>query len=229
MSSSFFIRPYFEKEQPTQDLNSFIPILVQGNGTPLFIVSSQPIKIQDLLKRPGITIGVSGVGSISHLVANEIATINPSARVINFKNMVDAGIAAAGGHVDSAIGFYVDLQSLVEAKKLNVLGYTGNRELPGFENLLLTKNSVPATGTITASYAMFASTAMNTDRFQEIRTLLSWVNKTPQTLNGYARDQMIPADLDYLQTRAWYDSQRKFWQQKVSQLNSKVETANEAK
>jgi hypothetical protein len=35
---------------------------------------------------------------------------------------------------------------------------------------------------------------------------------------------MIPADLDLLQTRTWYDSQRKFWQQKVSQLNSKIET-----
>jgi tripartite-type tricarboxylate transporter receptor subunit TctC len=229
MSSSFIIRPYFEKEQPTQDLKSFIPILVQGTGSPLFMVSKHQIKIQELLKRPGITIAVGGVGSISHLVANEIATVNPSARVIFFQNMVDAGIAAAGGHVDSAIGYYVDLQSLVQAKKLNVLGYTGNKELPGFENLLLTKTSVPTTGPLTASYAMFASTAMTTDKFQEIRALLSWVNKTPQTLIGYAKDQMIPADLDYLQTLQWYDSQRKFWQQKVSQLNLTAEKANDNK
>jgi hypothetical protein len=50
-----------------------------------------------------------------------------------------------------------------------------------------------------------------------------WVNKTPQTLQGYAKDQMIPADLDLIQTRRWYEAQRKYWQQKVSKINSKVE------
>ena len=223
MSSSFIIRPYFEKDQPAQNLDNFTPILIQGDGAPLFVVSQKFSKIQDLVKNPGATVGVSGVGSISHLVANELVALNPSIRIINFRNMVDAATAAAGGHVDAAIGFYVDLQGLVEAKKLTVLGYSGAKPQPGFENLLLARNGFPETASVTANYAMFASTAMPPERFQEIRSFLMWVNKTPQTLQGYAKDQMIPADLDLIQTRRWYEAQRKYWQQKVSKINSKVE------
>ena len=222
MSSSFIIRPYFEKDQLTHDLNQFIPILVQGNGAPLFVVSHNLSIIQDLAHRSNITIGVGG--GISHLLANEFLTLNPGIRIINFKNMVDAATAAAGGHVDAAIGFYLDLQGLIETKKLSVLGYTGSKPVKGFKNLMLIKNGFPEAASVTASQAMFASTAMAPERFQEIRSLLIAANKIPKTLEGYARDQIIPNDLDMRQTRFWYESERKFWQKKTSKITSKIET-----
>ena len=222
MSSSFIIRPYFEKDQLTHDLNQFTPILVQGNGAPLFVVSHNLSMIQDLAHRSNITIGVGG--GISHLLANEFLTLNPGIRIINFKNMVDAATAAAGGHVDAAIGFYLDLQGLIETKKLSVLGYTGSKPVKGFENLMLIKNGFPEAASVTASQAMFASTAMAPERFQEIRSLLIAANKMPKTLEGYARDQIIPNDLDMRQTRFWYESERKFWQKKTSKITSKIET-----
>jgi len=223
MSSSFIIRPYFEKDTSTHDLNLFTPILVQGNGAPLFVVSHNLSKIQDLVNRSNATIGVSGVGSISHLVANEFVALNPSIRIINFRNMIDATTAAAGGHIDAAIGFYVDLQSLVDAKKLLVLGYTGSKPIVGFENLMLTKNGFPEAASVTANYAMYASTTMTQERFQKIRSLLTWVNRSPKTRESYAKDQMIPSNLDIRQTNLWYESERKFWKNKVDKITSKVE------
>ena len=225
MSSSFIIRPYFVKDSPTHNLNTFNPILVQGNGVPLFIVSAQITKMQDLIKHPNATIGVSGIGSISHLVASEIVALNPSARIINFKNMIDAATAAAGGHVDAAIAFKVDIQGIVEAKKLSVLGYTGSKPLAGFEDSLLPKNSFAEMVSVTANHAMYVSTSMAPERFHEIRSLMTWANKTPKTLEGHGKNQMIPSDLDLTQTQAWYESERKFWQNKITKIHTKVEEA----
>lgn len=224
MSSSFIIRPYFEKEQKTHNLDSFMPIVVQGNGAPLFLVSHKYTRFQDLVNRPNISIGVSGIGSISHLVANELVQLNPSIKIINYKSMVEALTAAAGGHVDGAIGSFFDIQGLVEAKKLNVLGYTGNKEVSGYEGLLLSKNGLPQSSGLTANFAIFASTAMDKEKFQELRILLEWANQRPKTLEGYARDQISPANLDLIQTRRWYDSQRRYWQDKTNSVTSKVES-----
>jgi tripartite-type tricarboxylate transporter receptor subunit TctC len=137
--------------------------------------------------------------------------------------MVDATTAAAGGHVDAAIGLYPDLQGLIDAKKLTVLGYTGSKEISGFENLLLSRNGVPEASGVTSNHAMFVSTAMNPERFQDLRHLLVWANQAPQALQGYAKDQMIPTELNLIQTRRWYEAQRKYWQQKINKINSKTE------
>jgi len=139
MSSSFIIRPNFEKTDKTHNLNDFTPILVQGNGSPLFVLSNKYANLKSLLAKTNLTIGVSGVGSISHLVATELIAGHASATIINFKSMPDASMAAAGGHIDAAVGIYGDVAGLVESKKLTVLGYTGNTELPGYKNLLLKK------------------------------------------------------------------------------------------
>ena len=154
MSSSFFIRPAFEGgKNPVHNLDTYRPILVQSEGSPLVFVSNKFTSFKDAVKQPNLTIGVSGIGSISHLAANELVKKNSTATVVNFKNMIDASTAAGGGHVDIAVGFYADLKPLLDANRLNIIGYTGKKVLPGLTDLRLSNFGISNADNLTANYA----------------------------------------------------------------------------
>jgi tripartite-type tricarboxylate transporter receptor subunit TctC len=206
MSSSFIIRPYFEKDSPTHNLDNFTPILVQGIGSPMTIVSGKYTKIEHALANPNLTIGVSGIGSVSHLAAAGLLHVNKTATIVNFKSMVDAGTAAAGGHVDVAIGGDADVAPFVEGGKVDVLGRTG------FGTQL---KQIPDADKLTANYAIFASTAMDAERFREIHQLLVAVNTKPVVVNSYKRDLVAPVTLNLKQSHTWYTNERAFWKKQV--------------
>ena len=207
MSSSFIIRPYFEKTEPTHNLDHFAPILVQGTGSPMTIVSGKYTKLENALANPNLTIGVSGVGSVSHLAANELLQINKTATIVNFKSMVEAGTAAAGGHVDLAVGLDADVAPFVDGGKVDVLARTGSpiRQMPNAAKL-------------TANYAIFASTSMEPDRFKEIHQMMMAVNTKPSVVNSYKRDLLAPTTFNLEQSHSWYATERLFWKRQVDKI-----------
>lgn len=217
MSSSFIIRPYFEKTG-THDLNNYRPILVQGTGSPLVFVSAKYTNIKQILDATSISIGVSGIGSISHLAANGLTDPKRQINVVNFKNMLDAATAAAGQHVDLAVGFFPDVQSLIDAKKLHVLGYTGSDNIIGYPNLRLDQHKFKNIKMLTANYAIFASKNMDPARLEELHNLLIRANNTILVRNSYARDHINTVNLNLTQSLEWYNAERAYWQQQVSRL-----------
>ena len=220
MSSSFIIRPYFEKKETTHNLDDFIPLLVQGTGSPMLFVSSKYQTVEQVLAAKNISIGVSGIGSISHLAANEFANKNRSIQIVNFKSMIEAGTAAAGGHVDVAVGFAPDVQPLIDAKKIRVIGYTGATELPGHQNLLLAKHGLKDSAGLTANYAIFASKDMDPVRRDELHSLFIRVNFRPAVVESYHRDQLIISALNLDQSLTWYSSERTYWKKQVDKIAS---------
>jgi len=212
MSSSFIIRPYFEKDSPTHNLDNFTPVLVQGTGSPITIVSGKYTKLDHALANPNLTIGVSGIGSVSHLTAAELLHVNKTATIVNFKSMVDAGTAAAGGHVDIAIGLDADVAPFVEGGKVDILGRTGSG---------MQLKQVPNADKLTANYAIFASTAMDQTRFQEIHQLLAEVNTKSLVNTSYKRDFINVVSFDLAQSRTWYKNERIFWKKQVEKLQEK--------
>lgn len=210
MSSSFIVRPYFEKTEPTHNLDNFVPVLVQGIGTPLSIASSKYTKMAEVYANPKLTIGVSGVGSIGHLTANEITNVNKTAAIVNFKSNPEAATAAAGGHVDISVTFSSDVAPFVEANKLAVLGRTG----PGTQ-----LKQIPDAEKLAGNYAIFASTAMSADRFKELHQLLATVNASPAVVNSYKPDQLHPVALNIDQSRVWYANERAFWKKQVDKIS----------
>lgn len=221
MSSTFIIRPYYETSTTTHNLDQFTPILVQGIGSPLFVFSGKYKNIKQLINKPNLTIGTSGVGSISHLVATEIATVNPSTIIVNFKSMPEASLAAVSGHVDVAIGIYTDVAGLIEDKKLNVLGYTGNSDVLNYKNRLLTNYKMPESDKLVANYAMYASTNMNQAKFIEIHNILLQANQAPVVLENYKKDQLTPVNYNITQSEVWYAVQRRYWKRQVNKIKNK--------
>jgi tripartite-type tricarboxylate transporter receptor subunit TctC len=210
MSSSFIVRPYFEKTEPTHNLDNFVPVLVQGIGSPLSIASAKHTTMAEVYANPKLTIGVSGVGSIGHLTANEITNVNKTATIANFKSNIEAATAVAGGHVDISVTFASDVAPFVESNKLAVLGRTG----PGTQ-----LKQIPDAEKLAANYAIFASTAMSADRFKELHQLLATVNASPAVVNSYKSDQLHPVALNIDQSRAWYTNERAFWKKQVDKIS----------
>lgn len=208
MSSSFIIRPYFEKNETTHNLDNFTPILVQGVGSPMTIVSGKYTKLENALANPNLTIGVSGIGSISHLAANELMQINKTATIVNFKSMVDAGTAAAGGHVDVAIGLDTDVAPFVDGGKVDVLARTG-----------APIKQMPDAAKLTANYAIFASKDMDAERFREIHQMLVAVNTKPAVVSSYKRDLLTTVTFNVEQSQTWYINERAFWKKQVEKIN----------
>ena len=217
MSSTFIIRPYFEKNQTTHNLDNFTPILVQGTGAPLYFFGKKLNSIQDLLKTPNVSIAVSGIGSISHLAANEIVKVNPTATIVNFQNMMDAGTAAAGGHVDVAIAYQIDVQGLLDNRSIRMIGATGAPQVD--RSLLLTSHKLKDAGALTANYAIYASKKMSVERFQEIHNMLIKVNSRPAVVDSYRKDQLNLINLNPSQSKDWYAKERAYWRQQVNLIN----------
>ena len=215
MSSSFIIRPKFERGVNTHNLDDFAPVIVQSTGAPLFVVSNKISSPQQLLKSTKLTIGVSGVGGIGHLAANELAKKIPDSILINFSNMVDAMTAAAGGHVDIAVGFYGDVQALVESGKLQVIGYTGDKKLERTPGVPLKDFGIAPTF---SSHAIYISNRMDRSLQKDIREILYRANQSPAVSELYLKDLMTKSDLDALATQKWYDQQRSLWQDKVKNI-----------
>jgi tripartite-type tricarboxylate transporter receptor subunit TctC len=219
MSSSFIIRPLFEKTYPTHNLDNFIPILVQGTGSPLYVVSGKYTSIKQVLTVPNVSIGISGGGGISHIVATEIASINKTANIIFFKSMVEAGTAAAGGHVDVAIGLYTDVKPMIDSNKVEVLAYTGRVDMLNNKNMLLSGFNMPEARDLTANYAIFASKDMPRNRYLELHQLLYWAQSRASVVDSLLRDQLSVSTLGPDQSITWYNNERVYWQKQVEKIN----------
>lgn len=219
MSSSFFIRPVFEGgKNPVHNLDNYKPVLVQSEGSPLIFVSNKFTSIKDAVKQPNLSVGVSGIGSVSHLAANELFKKNPTATIVNFKNMIEASTAAGGGHVDIAVGFYADLKPLLDANKLNIIGYTGRKVLPPIGDLRLSNYGITTADNLTANYAIFASKQMDQKRFEEINSILNKANKTKLVSESYAIEFLSPLNLNINDSLQWYNSERKYWAEQVQYI-----------
>ena len=219
MSSSFIIRPFFEKTETTHDLDNFIPILVQGTGSPLYVVSGKYTSMNQVLTAPNVSIGVSGTGSISHMVASEIASINKTANIVFFKSMQDAGIAAAGGHIDTAIGLYTDVKSVLDSNKVEMLAYTGKVDVMN-KNMLATQFKISEARELTANYAIFASKEMPQDRYIELHKLLARAQLRAPVVDSLLRDQLNISTLSINQSVTWYNNERIYWQKQVEKLGN---------
>jgi tripartite-type tricarboxylate transporter receptor subunit TctC len=218
-SSSFIIRPFFEKTEPTHNLDNYVPVVVQGTGSPLYVVSGKYTSINQVLTAPNVSIGISGNGSISHMVAAEIAGVNKTANIISFKSMIDSGTAAAGGHIDVAIGWYTDVKPFLDSNKVKVLAYTGRVDMLNNTNMLLHRYKMPEARDLTTNFAIFASRDMPRERVLELHKLLSWAQLRAPVVDSLLRDQLNVSTLSLDQAQTWYTNERMFWQKQVEQIN----------
>lgn len=210
MSSSFFIRPAFEPSG-AHDLDKFQVALVQATGAPLVLVSKKYKTLPELLKQEQFNIGVSGVGSMSDMLANTIKGGNKNVTIVPFKGMLDATTAAAAGHVDSAITFSIDSQAFIDSGEVQIIAYTGKRDFGNYKNLSFSAQGIKGLEDLTANYAIFASKEMPADKIKEINAILSRANASAKVHDSYKKDLLTPVVINFQKSQEWYNSERTYW------------------
>lgn len=218
MSSSFFIRPYYESSNVVHNLNDFKPIIVQSLGSPLVFVSSKYSSMDQIDRNEKLSIGVSGLGTVSHLAANEFSKLFPNSITVNFKSMIDASVAAAGGHVDVAVMNYGDVAPLLSAQKINVLSFTGSKNLFNLKNKKLSSLGVKDGEFLTVNYAIFASNNMDAERYTEIQQLLLNAHKKQNIVSLHESEMLSHVVYSDKENSTWYEKQKVFWKSKVDEV-----------
>lgn len=217
MGSTFISRPYYDVSGNAHNLDDFIPILVQATDAPLYLFSNKYSTLEEFLKAKDVTVGISGIGGLAHLVAIQLMELNPNIRVINYNSMTESATAATGQHIDTMIGFYIDVQGLVETGKLKALGHTGIKDK--YHTKSFSEYGLSETRSITVSYALYASKKMRSEKFVEIHNLLSKVNQSQDVLESYKKDQLNPVNYSIEQGIEWYSKQRNFWKKESRKMN----------
>lgn len=208
-ASAFFIRPNFFPNE-SHDISKFQELFPQC-AAPAVITSKKYKTWADVPTDKPITIGMSGMGTTTHLIAAQIAKKYPNLTIVPFKSTSEAILSVLSNSTDMAVNFMGDSAQYVETNKLNVLGATGSRTIGGVKPLSsqgFTKDldvmDVPA--------QLLIPTTFPEIKAREIRAIFVRAGKRPAVLDSYKPDycqsnnQMADKDI-----QPWYTKQTADW------------------
>ena len=208
-ASAFFIRPnFFPKE--SHDIGRFQSLFPQCSA-PAVITSKKYKTWADVPTDKSITIGMSGMGTTTHLIAAQIEKKYPNLTIVPFKSTSEAILSVLSDSTDMAVNFMGDSAQYVETNKLYVLGATGSRTVNGVRPLSsfgFTKDlnvmDVPA--------QLLVPVTFPEAKAKEIRNIFVQAGRQPAVLDSYRPDycqsnnQMADRDI-----QPWYNKQTADW------------------
>jgi tripartite-type tricarboxylate transporter receptor subunit TctC len=213
-SSAFFIRPIFFPNE-SYLINNFKELLPQCEA-PMGIASLKYRSWRDVPTNRPLTVGVSGLGVTTHLVASEIAIRYPNLQIIPFKSTNDAILATAGGHTDFAVGFINDTVKWTTTdtpadKRLTVLGVTGSKAIRGIPTLI--SQGFPQTlAELNAPHHLVVPATTPDAKFKEWRDILFRASKAESVQDSYTIDSAVPLDsIADSNIQPWFYKQQMLW------------------
>lgn len=211
-SSAGFIRPnLFPNESHNMaDFRSLMPMCV----APFVITSTKYKSWKDVPKDAKLSIGISGLGATTHLVALQVVTQYPNMQIVPFKSTNEALLNVLGGQTDFAVGFVGDSDQYAtpgSTKRVYRLGMTGNESIKDIP-LLKNQGFPKVIADMSASQQIFIPRRFPEDKFREIRKIFVEAARSKSVRDANAADTCIPnnqipdAELDN-----WYNSQLVLW------------------
>jgi tripartite-type tricarboxylate transporter receptor subunit TctC len=211
-SSAGFIRPnLFPAESHSMgDFRSILPMCVSP-----FVISSIKYKSwKDVPRDAKLSIGMSGLGTTTHLVSLQLAKNYPNMQVIPFKSTSEALLNVLNGTVDFSVGFHGDSEQYTKSsspKQVYWLGQTGRDSIKGTEllaNLGFSKDLLD----MSTPQQIFASRKLSEDRFRSIRAILVEASRAQAVRSANAADNCVPNNqMPDAQLDNWYNSQIVQW------------------
>lgn len=214
-SSAFFIRPNFFPNE-SHDITKFKELFPQCSA-PIAVSSKKYKTWAEVPKDKPLSIGVTGLGVTTHLVASEVAKKYPNMIIVPFKSGAEALVATMGGQTDFAVNFIGDSAQYKEGKnRVYVLGITGTQTIEGIKTLTahgfskeLELMNTPA--------QLIVSAKLSDTKFKEFREIFLTAGRTKEVRDAYKVDfcqsnnQMTDAE-----TVKYYQDQIAFWK-RISQ------------
>jgi tripartite-type tricarboxylate transporter receptor subunit TctC len=221
-ASAFFVRPNFFPNE-SHDLTSFKELMPQCSAPA--VISSQKYKSwKDVPADQPLTIGMSGMGSTTHLIAAQIIKRYPKMIVVPFKSTSEAVLGVLSGNTDFAVNFIGDSEQYTTAgspKKIYMLGITGDQTVNGIAPLIsqgftksLARMNVPA--------QLVVPKNLSDAKFNEWREILVRAGRAKSVNDAFAVDYC--QSLNQMPTenlQGYYNLQVSEWQRLSSGVSLK--------
>jgi tripartite-type tricarboxylate transporter receptor subunit TctC len=211
-SSAGFIRPnLFPAESHSMaDFRSILPMCV----SPFVINSARYKNWKEVPRDARLSIGMSGLGTTTHLVSLQIAKNYPNMQVVPFKSTSEALLNVLNGTVDFSVGFHGDSEQYTRpgaVKQIHWLGQTGDNSIKGTE-LLSNLGFSKDLSSMSTPQQIFASRRLPDAKFNEIRRILVEASRAKSVRDANAADNCIPNNqMPDSQLNNWYNSQLVQW------------------
>lgn len=211
-SSALFIRPIFFPNE-SHEAASFRSIMPMCQA-PMLIISSKYKNWSEVPRDKPLSIGMSGMGTTTHLVATQIAARYPNIAIIPFKSTSEAFLSAMSGNTDFAVAFTGEVQAWTDKagpRRAYVLGTTGTRAVIGAKPLI--EQGFPAAlSNMSSMQQLFVSRKFPEDKYKEIRAIFVKAAATKLVLDANAVDNCMPNNqLPDAEIDNWFNSQLVNW------------------
>lgn len=212
-SSAAFIRPnLFPNESHNMaDFRSLMPMCVAP-----FVISSTKYKTWKEVPRDArLSIGISGLGATTHLVAIQVAKNYPNMQIVPFKSTSEALLATLSGNTDFAVGFLGDSEQYAKTatspRQVHWLGVTGREPLKGVQPLI-TQGFDKNLADMSTPQQIFIPRRVPEEKFREIRRIFVEAARSKAVRDANAADNCVPNNqIPDAEIDNWYNSQLVLW------------------
>lgn len=206
-STAFFVRPNFYPED-SHKVSDFRPLMTQC-AAPMLIVSKKYKSWRDINRDQRITIGISGLGATSHLMAMEIVKKYPNAVPVPYKGTREASIDVIAGNIDFSVAFLGEVEGFLDKGELNALGISGRRSVRNIATL--ESQGFAGVGEVVNMHSLQVPRSMPESQYQEIRSMVVEASRADAVQRAYTVDYCDASSLDIVATQRWFDSQVALW------------------
>lgn len=211
-SSAFFIRPNFYPAD-SHDVNKFTALMPKCTVSAL-ITSTKYKSWADVPTTQPLSIGISGLGTTTHLIAQQIVARYPNMQIVPFKSTSEALLNVLNNQVDFAVSFIGDVESWTKEnatkRTVNILGTTGSQAF-GKVPTLVSQGFSSELSEMSPPHQYLVSTSMPVDKAAEIREILSNAARTTSVQNAFAIDQCRHFEIKTSNMQSWYQDQISKW------------------
>lgn len=206
-TSSFFIRPNFFPDS-SHKIDQFRPLLIQC-AVPMIVVSKRYKTFDEIQPNQHITIGVSGLGTTTHLLAADLQKKYPNIRAIAYTGTMAPIQDVIGGTLDMAVGFPGELKSLIDSGKLTVIGISGTLPILGMP--LLSAQGFTTSNHVINTHFLTVPKTVPESMINDWKKILAQAHTTSAVQDSHAVDNC--ADVTTINVDSWFDQQVWYWQQ----------------
>jgi tripartite-type tricarboxylate transporter receptor subunit TctC len=212
-SSAFFIRInlYPESGYNLDNYQGLMPICFG----PFAISSARYRSWREVPTDRRLTIGVSGLGTTTHLTALQIQQRYPLLDVIPFKSTSEATMAALSGQTDFAVNLMGDSAQYEKDNptraRLYVLG-TGGRQSVNNKPLLINQGFDTNMARMGSPAQLIVPTSTPAEKYADWRRIMQQAMQTNRVKQAIDDDYCAPTAEMAQDPRAYYLESRNFWQ-----------------
>ena len=209
-SSAHFIRPNFYPTE-SHEINNFRELLPLASP-PMAVASAKYRNWSEVPTSRPINVGISGLGTTSHLIAMQIKTRYPNLQPIPFKSTNDSILSLIGGQIDLHVGFLGEMKEWTKTKKnLYILGMTGTKSVGGHP-LLINQHFPSILANMDNPQHLVVPKTIPDLKFNEWRNILFVASKASTVQDSYKIDLATPMDgMSTADLQAWYLAQTQQW------------------